>query len=111
MHAPADASFLRRRAGWLAVAAFAVVAVPLVGSQVVNQGSHVGVRGGGAVSTAGSSGATTPGTTTPGTTTPGTTVPTTTVPTTVTPVPRSRPSATVTSTHGGGAKKALPLTT
>jgi hypothetical protein len=38
---------------------------------------------------------------------PGTTVPTT----TVTPVPRSRPLALVTSTHGGGAKKALPLTT
>ena len=107
MQAPAGASFLRRRAGWLAVAAFAVVAVPLVGSQVVNQGSHVGVRGGGAISTAATPGATTPGTTTPGTTVPGTTVPTT----TVTPVPRSRPSATVTSTHGGGAKKALPLTT
>ena len=115
MHAPAaaDASFLRRRAAWLAVAAFVVIAVPLVGSQVVNQGSQVGVRGGGAVSTAGSSGATTPGTTTPGTTTPTTTTPTTTTTTTgtVTPVPRSRSSATVTNTHGGGAKKALPLTT
>ena len=35
MHAPAAAaSWYRRRAAWLAVAAFAVVAVPLVGSQV-----------------------------------------------------------------------------
>ena len=105
LQAPAGASFLRRRAGWLAVAAFAVVAVPLVGSQVVNQGSHVGVRGGGAASTAGSSGATTSGTTTPATTTPPATTGT------VTPVPRSRPSAAVAKTHGGGAKKALPLTT
>ena len=70
MHAPAAAaSFLRRRAGWLAVAAFAVVAVPLVGSQVVNQGSQA--RGGGAIQVrAATSGkpttapATTPGTTT-----------------------------------------------
>ena len=113
MHAPAaaDASFLRRRAGWLAVAAFLVVAVPLVGSQVVNQGSQVGVRGGGAVdirpSTTGTAGATTPVTTTAGTTTlsttPGATTP-------VTPVPRSKSTTSGSQTSARG-RKALPLTT
>jgi hypothetical protein len=114
MHAPAAASsFFRRRAGWLAVAAFAVVAVPLVGSQVINQGSQA--RGGGAIrvpaattgkpSTAPS---TTPGTTTPATTTPGTTTPGTTTP--VTPVPRSKPSASGNLASARG-HKALPHTT
>jgi hypothetical protein len=108
MHAPAaaDASFLRRRAGWLAVGAFLVVAVPLVGSQVVNQGSQVGVRGGGAVdiqpSTTGTAGTTTPSTT-PGTTTLGTTTP-------ITPVPRSKPTTSRSKTSESG-RKALPLTT
>jgi hypothetical protein len=113
MHAPAaaDASFLRRRAGWLAVGAFLVVAVPLVGSQVVNQGSQVGVRGGGAVdiqpSTTGTADTTTPGTTTPSTT-PETTTPRTTTP--ITPVPRSKQTTSPSKTSQRG-HKALPLTT
>ena len=113
MHAPAaaDASFLRRRAGWLAVGAFLVVAVPLVGSQVVNQGSQVGVRGGGAVdiqpSTTGTADTTTPGTTTPSTT-PETTTPGTTTP--ITPVPRSKQTTSRSKTSQRG-HKALPLTT
>jgi hypothetical protein len=111
MHAPAaQASFLRRRAAWLAVAAFAVVAVPLVGSQVINRGSQVEVRGGSAISVPA---ATTPASTTPATTTPGTTTPVTTDPGTTTPVPpvpRSKPTTSGSATSARG-HKALPLTT
>jgi hypothetical protein len=115
MHAPAaQASFVRRRAAWLAVAAFAVVAVPLVGSQVINHGSQIEVRGGGAVNVpaatapASTAPATTPGTTTPVTTDPGTTTPVSTTP--VTPVPRSKPTTSGSATSARG-HKALPLTT
>jgi hypothetical protein len=126
MHAPvAEASFFRRRAAWLAVAAFAVVAVPLVGSQVINHGSQVEVRGGSAVNvpattTPGSTtpvattpvsttpAATTPVATTPVATDPGTTTPVATTP--VTPVPRSKPATSGSETSARG-NKALPLTT
>jgi hypothetical protein len=109
MHAPvAQASFLRRRAGWLAVAAFAVVAVPLVASQVVNQGQEP--RGGSAIQVpAATTGkpSTTPATTTSGTTTSTATTPRTTP---VTPVPRSKPAASGAKARARG-HKALPRTT
>jgi hypothetical protein len=102
MHAPAaaGATWFRRRAAWLAVAAFAVVAVPLVGSQVIDRGgSAIGVRGGSAT-------AIQPATTSsPGTTT---STPTTTPSTPVIPVPRSKPPLAVAHARG---HKALPLTT
>jgi hypothetical protein len=99
MHSPpADASWVRRRAAWLAVAAFAVVAVPLVGSQVIDRGSQLGARGGSAHQIpAATTGATTPSTTTTGTP--------------VTPVPRSKPTSAVGHARSGGGKKALPMTT
>ena len=104
MHALAapDASFLRRRAGWLAVAAFAIVAVPLVASQVIDTGSSGNARGGSAAQTAPAvpgDPATTPVSTTPGATTPP-----------VKPVPRSKPASSggVAGAHG---QKALPHTT
>jgi hypothetical protein len=116
MHAPAAAgsSWVRRRAAWLAVAAFAVVAVPLVGSQLIGDGGSHGVRGGSATALHAS---TTPGTSTGGTTTRGTTTTTTGGTTggstggtggTVKPVPRSKGSAAATHARG---KKALPHTT
>jgi hypothetical protein len=113
MHAPAaaEASFLRRRAGWLAVAAFAIVAVPLVGSQVLDTGSRGDARGGSAVQTvpaASGDPGTTPGSTTPGSTTPGSTTPVTTP--LVKPVPRSKPETSGNHTSARG-QKALPLTT
>ena len=89
----------------MAVAAFAAVAVPLVGSQVVDQGSQVGVRGGGAISTTRTSGATTPATIAATMTT------STTSTGAVAAVPRSKHSVTLAQRRGGGAKKALPLTT
>ena len=97
MHAPsaADASFLRRRAGWLAVAAFAIVAVPLVASQVIDTGSRGAARGGSAVQTAPASPTTTP-------------VSTTTAP--VKPVPRSKPASSG-GAAGARGQKALPHTT
>jgi hypothetical protein len=108
MHTPAgEASWLRRRAGWLAVAAFAVIAVPLVASQVVNQGSELGARGGSANQIPAVTIPTTPGTTTPGATTPSTTTPAT----LVTPVPRSKRVSAVGHQRSAGGKKALPLTT
>jgi hypothetical protein len=104
MHALAapDASFLRRRAGWLAVAAFAIVAVPLVASQVIDTGSSGNARGGSAVQTAPAAPgdpATTTVSTTPGATTPP-----------VKPVPRSKPASSggVAGAHG---QEALPHTT
>jgi hypothetical protein len=117
MQAPADEgpAWYRRHAAWLAVAAFAVVAVPLVGSQVIDRGSQVGVRGGSATAVPGviaTDPGTTPGTTTPGTTTPVIAQTTTTGPptTTITPVPRRKPASAV-GHQRGGAKKALPHTT
>jgi hypothetical protein len=106
------AAWYRRHAAWLAVAAFAVVAVPLVGSEVIDSGSSGGQRGGVAISTTATSGATTPGgaTTVVSTNAGGATTPTTTTGP-VKPVPRSRPSKAVRHTRGGVAKKALPLTT
>ncbi len=102
MHAPAAASFLRRRAGWLAVAAFAIVAVPLVASQVIDTGSSGNARGGSAVQTAPASpgdSATTPVSTTPGATKPP-----------VKPVPRSKPASSG-GVAGARGQKALPHTT
>ena len=47
LEAPAEkSSWVRRRAAWLVVAAFAVIAIPLVGSQVVGDGSTSADRGG-----------------------------------------------------------------
>jgi hypothetical protein len=112
MRAPAaeGATWFRRHAAWLAVAAFAAVAVPLVASEVVDRGSSGGQRGGVAISTTATSGTSTPGATTVVTTDPGTTTPATTTGS-VTPVPRSKPVKAVRHTRGGVAKKALPLTT
>ena len=96
----------RRHAAWLAVAAFAVVAVPLVGSQVLDTGSRGDARGGSAVQTvpaASGDPGTTPGSTTPGSTTPVTTP-------LVKPVPRSKPETSGNHTSARG-QKALPLTT
>ncbi|MDX6537313.1 MAG: hypothetical protein QOD37_1654 [Gaiellales bacterium] len=104
MHAPsaAAASFLRRRAGWLAVAAFAIVAVPLVASQVIDTGSSGNARGGSAAQTAPAvpgDPATTPVSTTPGATTRP-----------VKPVPRSK-SASSGGVAGAHGQKPLPHTT
>ena len=104
MHDPAAAggAWYRRRAAWLAVAAVAAIAAPLVGSQVLSsRDSQVAARGGSASSVASSRTPSTPGTTVSGT-----------GGKTVTPVRRSRRVG-----HARGAiasrraHKALPLTT
>jgi hypothetical protein len=103
--AAATATWYRRRAVWVAVAAVAAIAAPLVGSQVVSNRDSQVARGGSA-SDVGSSRS-------PSTT--GTTDTTATGGTQVTLVPRSRPSRAVGHAPGAkasrGAHKVLPLTT
>ncbi len=112
----AGAPWYRRRATWLTVAALAVLAIPLAGSQMTgsDQGSNAAGRGGGAgeVGTAGTPAAASttgaPGTSdssgTPGADGGG-----------VTPVARSKSSKATLTEHGAQAgqraHKALPLTT
>ena len=95
----AGAPWYRRRATWLTVAALAVLAIPLAGSQMTgsDQGSSAAGRGGGA-SEVGTAGA-----------------PATASTTEVTPVARSKSSKATLTEHGAQAgqraRKALPLTT
>jgi hypothetical protein len=92
----------RRHAAWLALAAFAVVAVPLVAGELVDPGTRVGSRGGGATRTL-----PLPASTTSATAAPAGEPET---PSAVAPVARSKPAAPG-GTASARAHKSLPLTT
>jgi hypothetical protein len=107
----AGSSWLRRRAAWLAVAAFAAIAIPLVGSQVIGNDRSPAADRGGLASTVGTFGtATTPGAGSGGDDDGGGATGTP-----VTQVPRSKPSSAVGHRRGAGGKrsahKVLPKTT
>lgn len=108
----AGSAWYGQRATWLALAALAVVAVPLVGSQVIGSDAGTGAERGGAASAVGDAGATaTAGTSSAS----GSSSSPATAGATVTPVARSKSSRSAaqlvpsaqTAQHAG---EALPLT-